>query len=426
MATQFTAGENPNWKRSFFTIWVVQALSLLGSQLVHFAIIWYLTIETESATVLATASMVGVLPAVILSPFIGALVDRWNRRRIMIVADTIISLLTAVLALLFLFGVIKIWHIYTLLLLRSVAGRFHGPAMIVSTSLMVPKEQLTRIQGLNQTLNGGLNIISAPLGALLIEIMPTQGILAIDFVTAVIAIVPLFFIAIPQPERDPEDTARKTSVLQDMKVGLQYILGWKGLLILSLMATLLNFLFSPAISLIPLLVKDHFSGDATLLGWMSSAFGIGVVVGGVILGVWGGFKRKILTSISALIGIGIGTLALGLVPGTMLYLALVAYFVVGVMIPITNGATGAIMQSTVDPAMQGRVFTFVNSVALGMSPVGLAIAGPVSDWLGIQIWFIIAGVACSVMGLVQINVPAVMDIEAGPQPEDHAQLDPVD
>ncbi|MCK4977843.1 MAG: MFS transporter, partial [Anaerolineales bacterium] len=169
-----------NWAAPFFTIWTGQAFSLLGSQLVQFALIWWLTKTTGSATVLATASLVGLLPQVLLGPIAGTFVDRWSRRVTMIIADGIIALATVLLAYLFWSGVVQIWHVYLLMFVRSMAGSFHWPAMQASTSLMVPKEHFSRIQGLNQILNGGMNIISAPLGALLLEVLSIQGVLSID------------------------------------------------------------------------------------------------------------------------------------------------------------------------------------------------------------------------------------------------------
>jgi DHA3 family macrolide efflux protein-like MFS transporter len=414
--TQFTNDQNTNWKRPFFTIWTGQAISLLGSQLVQFALIWYLTDTTGSATILATASMVAFLPNVVLSPFIGALVDRWNRRRIMLVADTFIAVVTLGLAVLYSLDLIEIWHIYVMMFLRSIGGSFHGPAMTASTSLMVPNKQLTRIQGINQTLNGGLNIISAPLGAMLIEIIPTQAILAIDVVTALIAIIPLLYIQIPQPKRDPADLEKKTSVLGEMREGFQYMIGWRGIMIIAVFATLLNFLLSPAFSLLPLLVKDHFNGGALQLGWMNSTFGIGVILGGLTLGIWGGFKRKVFTSLVGVLGIGLGSLLLGIIPSNFFVVAIIAMAIVGISQPIANGALGAIMQATVAPEYQGRVFTLLGSVAMGMTPIGLAIAGPLSDWLGIQTWFLLGGIACISMGLLMRTIPAVINVEQGHPP----------
>ncbi|HNJ14570.1 MAG TPA: MFS transporter, partial [Anaerolineales bacterium] len=192
---------NKNWAVRFYTLWTGQALSLLGSQLVQFAIIWYLTQTTNSATTLATASMMGLLPQVLLSPFIGTWVDRGNRRMILIFSDAIVALATLGLVILFATGQIQIWHIYIALFIRAVGGGFHQSAFGASVVLLVPKDQLARVQGFNQALNGGLNIISAPLGAFLLSILPMQGILSIDVSTALLAISIVFFTHIPQPER---------------------------------------------------------------------------------------------------------------------------------------------------------------------------------------------------------------------------------
>jgi MFS family permease len=307
MATQFSAKEGMPWKAHFFTIWGGQAVSILGSQLVQFALIWYLTVETGSATVLATASLVGMLPNVILGPFVGTLVDRWNRRRIMVIADSIVSLATLVLAGLFALDAVAIWHIYVVMLVRALASSFHGNAMAASTSLMVPVEHLTRIQGINEMLNGGLNVVAAPLGALLLSVLPIQGILAIDVSTALLAILPLCFIQIPQPEHRAQGEGQrkaKTTVWQDFVAGFRYMLGWPGLLIIGLMTVGINLMLMPAFSLLPLLVKDYFGGGAIQLGWVESAMGVGIVLGGAILGVWGGFERKIIDVYDWVDGIG--------------------------------------------------------------------------------------------------------------------------
>ncbi len=389
------------WVAPFFTIWTGQAISLLGSQLVQFALIWWLTKTTESAMVLTTASLVGVLPRVVLGPFVGALVDRWNRRKILQIADSSIALVTLTLAYLFYMGWVEIWVVYLMLFLRSLGGGFHNPAMTASTSLMVPKEHLTRVQGINQTLQAGLNIISAPLGALLLGILPIQGILAIDVVTALFAIIPLFFITIPQPEnlRISKKEKLGASVWEDFKAGLRYVMQWRGLRFLLFMALGINMIISPAFALLPLLVQGHFGGDALQLGWLNSSFGIGAVLGGVLLSIWGGFKKKVHTSQLGLLGLAVGLTVMGFTPGTLLPMAIVGIFIVGVMIPITNGPINAILQSTVDPAMQGRVFTLVGSLASAMAPLGLILAGPLSEFISIQIWYIVGGIVTLGFGI---------------------------
>jgi DHA3 family macrolide efflux protein-like MFS transporter len=407
------SSEMPRSMSQFFILWSGQAVSLLGSQLVQFALIWWLTQETGSATILALASMVGLLPQVILGPIIGALVDRWNRRKILLVADSAVALASLVLAILFFSGTAQIWHVFVLMFVRSIGGGFHGPAMIASTSLMVPKQHLTRIQGLNQTLNGGLNILAAPLGAILLEYLPMEGILGIDVITASFAIAPLFFVLIPQPESSRGDGESPSTLIEDMKLGFSYMLGWPGLMAISMMAVLINMLLTPAFSLLPILITEHFGGDALYLGGMQSAMGVGVVLGGMVLGAWGGFKRRILTSITGLLMLGLAVLAIGVMPASLFAVATGAIFMVGFTLPIVNGPIMAVMQVTVAPEMQGRVFTLLQSMAGAMSPVGLAIAGPIADWIGVQTWYIAGGVVCFLMGLVGFFIPAISRVEKG-------------
>ncbi|RMF43019.1 MAG: MFS transporter [Anaerolineae bacterium] len=399
------------WAPPFFTIWTGQAFSLFGSQLVQFALIWYLTQQTGSATVLATASLVGMLPQIVIGPFAGALVDRWSRRVVMMASDSLVALATLLLAVLFALGVVQIWHIYVLLGVRAIAGAFQWPAMQAATSLMVPKEHLSRIQGLNQMLNGAMSIVAAPLGALLMDLLPMQGILAIDVSTAFFAVTPLFFIRVPEPEHRVTPQAEKPSVWADVRAGVAYVWRWPGLAILLGMALLLNFLLTPAFSLLPLLVKAHFGKGALELGWMEAVSGVGMVLGGLLLSVWGGFKKRILTSFSGLVLMGFSALALGLASPQGFLLALAAMFALGVLNPLVNGPIFAVLQSVVDADMQGRIFMLVSSAASAISPLGLVLAGPLADRLGVQVWFLAGGVLTVVTGVAAFFIPAIVNIE---------------
>jgi DHA3 family macrolide efflux protein-like MFS transporter len=397
-----------NWAPRFFTLWIGQAISLFGSQLVQFAIIWYLTLETNSATALAIASLMGLLPQVILSPFIGTWVDRGNRRAILISADATVAAATIVLVVLFALGRVEIWHIYALLFVRAVAGGFHQSAFGASVVLLVPKEHLARVQGFNQALYGGLNIISAPLGAFLYASLPMHGILSIDVTTAALAIVILLFFKIPQPERGE---AAKATFWQDFAAGFRYILAWRGLLIVLGMVMVINFFYSAAESLTPILISKHFQGEAQQLGWWQAAFAIGTIAGGILLGAWGGFKKKVVTAQLGLILLGLGTTVIGIIPPQLFWLGLAANTLTGLVLPITNGSYGAILQSVIAPEMQGRVFAFIMSAAMLVSPLGLIIAGPVSDALGIQLWFWVAGITCALMGVAGFFINEVMGME---------------
>ena len=401
-----------NWFARFFTIWTGQALSLFGSALVQFALVWWLTQKTGSATTLTTAFLIAMLPQIVLGPFAGALVDRWNRRIIMISADATIAMFSLLLAWLFATGRVEVWHIYAIMAIRSLGGAFHFPAMSASTPLMVPGEQLTRVNGLNQTLQGINGLIAPPVGALLLGFFQTQVVLLVDVGTAAMAILPLLFIPIPQPERDEESTQTvKPTLFNDIGVALRYIRSWHGLVAILAMALFLNFLLVPSGALLPLLVTEHFRKGAIELGFLESAQGFGLIAGGVILSIWGGFKRKIATSITGIIGLGLGIMLVGLAPANLFYLAIAGTVILGFMIPITNGPIGAILQSVIRPDMQGRIMSLVNSAATAISPLGLLLAGPLSDWLGIRVWFWAGGLICLSIGIAAFFVPTIMDIE---------------
>ncbi len=406
----FTAGQG-DWRKRFFLIWTGQAFSIIGSMLVQFALVWYLTAKTGSALVLTTSTLMALLPQVFIGPFAGALVDRWNRKRVMILADGIIALFTLLLVLLFWSGQIQVWHIYVVSFIRALGGAFHFPAMSASTALLVPEKHLARINGINQALNGSLNIIAPPLGAILIGAIPMYAVLSIDILTAALAITPLLFVQIPQPARVETGAVTPAAVLRDVREGLAYVSRFQGLLVILAMAALINFLFNPAFSLMPLLVTRIFKGGAMQLGTLESASGVGVILGGLGLGVWGGFKRKVFTSMSGLVGMGVGTLMIALAPAPAFWLAAAGMLVMGGMNPITNGPLFALLQANIRPEMQGRVFTLVGSFSGLMSPLGMIAAAPVADRLGIQFWYVTAGIAAILMAFSMVMIRPVLRLE---------------
>jgi DHA3 family macrolide efflux protein-like MFS transporter len=404
--------KKPVSMRPFFTVWTGQVFSLLGSELVQFALVWWLTTTTGSAMVLVLATMMAVLPRVFVSPIAGALVDRWNRRRVMVMADSLSALASVVLAVLFAFGVVQVWHVYVVMFVRAACGAFHWPAMQASTTLMVPEEHLARVAGLNQSLQGLGAIVAPPLGALLLEVLPMQGVLAVDVVTAILAVSPLLFVHIPQPERTGAAAgASRPSMVADLREAVRFLRAWPGILMIIAIAVLVNLLIYPALSLQPLLVTEHFGGDALQLAWLQSAFGLGMVSGGITLSVWGGFKRRSLTGLLALALSGAGFAAIGVAPANGFPLALGAMFFAWFMNPIANGSLMAVLQVIVPADMQGRVFTLLQSAAGAMIPLGLVIAGPLAEVLGVQIWFLVAGIAMAVMGTGALFVPAITRLD---------------
>ncbi|HMN30495.1 MAG TPA: MFS transporter [Caldilineaceae bacterium] len=398
------------WQAPFFTFWTAQAFSMFGSNLAQFALVWWLTEETGSATVLAIASLVAIVPGVLLGPLAGVLVDRWPRRWVIIAADLVGALAAAGLAVLFWLGHIGVWPIYVAMAVRALAGAFHFAAVQSSTSLMVPEEQLARVAGLNQLLQGVIQIASPPLGALILTFLPFAGIMGIDVVTALVAVGLVFIVVIPQPTRQPAAPG-VDSVWADLLEGFQYIWQWPGLRAVLVVSALLNLVLTPAFTLMPILVTRHFGGDALELAWLSTAFGAGFVLGGLLLSLWGGFRQRIYTALLGVMGMGIGALLVAAAPANQLALAVLGMGLVGVMNPLANGPFFAILQSVVAPAIQGRVFTVIMSVSGAMAPLGLLVAGPIADQFGVRLWYLAGGAACLLLVGVMLRSPSIMHLE---------------
>ena len=328
----------------------------------------------------------------------------------MIVADASVALTFALLAFLFWLGVVQPWHIFVVVFVASIGDATHASAMLASTSLMVPKSQLTRISGMNQSLVGIRNVVGPPLGALLVSIMPIQGILAIDVGAALIAILPLAVILIPQP-KDSDGAEQQESMARTFVEGLEYLRHYKGLLYLFIYTAAIRVVAKPAWYFLPLLVTKHFGGEAIHLGTMSSVFGLGVITGGIILGAWGGFKKRIVTSWTGLILFGLSFTVLGFTPANAFWLAVVASALVGLTYSIYMGPIGAIIQSTVAPNRQGRMFAIYRSAQSAAMPIGLGIFGIFGDMMGIRMIFVVGGASILICSLMMAFTPSVMNIE---------------
>ena len=408
--SNFEAEPSPDRRmRPFFILWTGQSLSLIGSQAVQFALIWWLTETSGSATILATATLLGLLPPIVLGPVIGALIDRWNRKTVMLAADGFVAAASLLLAWLFAAGIAGNSHVMALLFLRAIGAAFHSPAMTASTSLMVPEKHLTRIQGLNQSMQGLLAIVAAPLGALLLAIFSMSCVMMVDVGTALLAILPLLAIRVPRPT--PSDGLGRSSLWADTAAGFNYLVRRRGHMTLIAMSAVINALLVPAFSLLPLLVLQRLNGGASQFGWLSSSLGVGLICGGVALGAWGGFRKRIVTTLAALTGLGVAVTAVGLTPTSSFLWALVSMSCVGLIVPLVNGPVYAILQATIAPDYQGRVFSLVGSLAGASAPLGLIVAAPMAELVGVGVWYLAAGVACVVMGIGGFFAPALMRIE---------------
>lgn len=398
-----------NWKRVFAIIWTGQFLSILTSSIVNFAIVLWLSLETGSAEVLAFATMAALLPQSVLGLFTGIFIDRWKRKRVMIMADSFIAFCTLILAVLFYFDLAKISHIYVLLALRSVGSAFHMPAMQASVPLLAPKSELMRIAGINQVIQSVCNIAGPALAGLFITMMKMTNILLLDVAGAAFACLSLCFVFIPDPsheERNSELHLWREAKEAIMEVRNQYGLSW--LFLLSILAT---FVIMPVSVLFPLMTLNHFAGNAFQVSLVEVSWGGGALLAGALLGLKKYHWNEILLINGMYIALGLTFLFSGLLP--------VSGFIWFVVLTALGGVCGSlyfatfttVIQSRINPGVMGRVFSFYMSFSMLPSMIGLLSTGFLADSIGLGNTFIISGGFLCLIGIISFFIPSLISLK---------------
>lgn len=405
------------WQPRFFSIWVGQAFSLVGSALTQFLLMWWIADTTDSPAALAMAGIMGFLPHALLAPFGGTYADRWNRRVVMIVADGITAVCMLLLIGLFAIGRVELWQVYLLMFVRAAMQAFQQPAAAASTAMLVPQDWLQRVAGWNQVVYGMMSIAAAPLAALALAFMPLQTALLIDVATALLGITPLFFFKIPQLRTPPAELA---SVWSDLKAGVLYVTTRRGILMLYLVTGLVVMIIMPTFSLTPLLVKDWFGGGVNQVAFMEALAGIGMLIGGVVISVWSGFKQRTVT---VMIFFALSCLAVAftaLMASDMLLVAAFWWFLSGVTFAMGNAPMTALLQTIVPNQMQGRVLSLLNMI-IGLSgPIGLVFAGALGEWIGVRGVFIFGGIVSALVCMASLLSSALREIQERHTPETDA------
>ena len=398
-----------NWKRVFAIIWTGQFLSILTSSIVNFAIVLWLSLETGSAEVLAFATMAALLPQSVLGLFTGIFIDRWKRKRVMIMADSFIAFCTLILAVLFYFDLAKISHIYVLLALRSVGSAFHMPAMQASVPLLAPKSELMRIAGINQVIQSVCNIAGPALAGIFITMMKMTNILLLDVAGAAFACLSLCFVFIPDPsheERNSELHLWREAKEAIMEVRNQYGLSW--LFLLSILAT---FVIMPVSVLFPLMTLNHFAGNAFQVSLVEVSWGGGALLAGALLGLKKYRWNEILLINGMYIALGLTFLFSGLLPVSGFIWFAVLTALGGVCGSLYFATFTTVIQSRIDPGVMGRVFSFYMSFSMLPSMIGLLSTGFLADSIGLGNTFIISGGFLCLIGIISFFIPSLISLK---------------
>lgn len=358
-----------------------QVISLMGSSMTSFALTIWAWQVTGTATALALVGFCAFMPLVLLSPLAGALVDRWNRKLVMILSDLAAGLGTIALFILFRLDALEIWHVYIIAAFSGAFQAFQFPAFSASITMMVPKEQLTRANAM-LGMARSIPTIFAPMAAgALIAFIRIDGIMMIDIATFLFAIGALLAVKVPQPRRDASEEHERRSLLADSLFGFKYIFARPSFLGLLLYFLLANLLFSFAGGVLAPMLLARSGSNELVLGTVQMAFGIGGLVGGILLGVWGGPKRKMVGMlVSILASCLLGQILMGV--GRNLFVWTTGAFLITVAIPIASGASQSIWQTKVPAHLQGRVF----SARLMIGQIGGAVALPLGGILADRIF----------------------------------------
>ncbi|MGD9047097.1 MAG: MFS transporter [Anaerolineae bacterium] len=363
--------------RGFVLVWLGQVVSLLGSAMTWFALTLWAYELTERATALTLLSLFAFGPAILLSPVAGALVDRWNRKLVLILSDLAAGLATLLVLLLHGSGSLQLWHLYVIGLFAGSFQAFEYPAYAAAITMMVPKEQYARASGMLETAWAASSVLAPMLAGILLGRIGLTGIMLIDVVTFVFAIAALLLVSIPQPPKSEVGLSARGSIWKESLFGFWYIWERPSFLALQVLFALGNLVDYGGFVLFAPMLLARSGGNELVLGSVQSAGALGGVIGGAVLTVWGGTKRRIHGVLIGWALSSLGLLLMGLGRGLVLWM--LAAFIYAFFEPIVNGSDRAIWQSKVAPDVQGRVFATQLLLSQITIPIAMLLAGPLAD-----------------------------------------------
>lgn len=399
-----------NWKKKFIILWIGQFISLISSSAVNFAIIIWLSLKTGSAEVLAFAAIAALLPQALIGPFAGVYIDRWDRKKTMIFADGFVALCTLFMSVSFYLGYESMLLIYVMLGLRSVGSAFHMPAMQASVPLLAPQSELLRIAGINQIIQSVSGIAGPALGAFAIGMLSIGNVLLLDIFGALFAIISLLFIYIPNPEKTERTKTTFLHIWNDMKSAFYEITRNKGLWYLFLYSIIGLFCIMPVAVLFPLLTINHFKGDKLEISIIEVIWGVGMLIGGGLLGIWKPRIQKVIIINLMHIVIGVTFAWSGWLSAAQFIVFVILTAVGGIAASLYNASFTTIIQEEVQQNMLGRVFSLYYSFSVLPSIIGLLFTGFIADGIGINYTFIILGLLIIVVGICSFFTPALMKL----------------
>jgi MFS transporter, DHA3 family, macrolide efflux protein len=374
-----------NWKKDIVLFLTSQTISLFGSSLVQYAIMWYITLETQSGIMMTAFIICGFLPTFFLSPFAGVWADRYNRKVLIILSDSMIAAVTLIMAVLFIMGYKELWLLFTISAIRGLGSAVQAPAVGAFLPQIVPEDKLMRVSGINSSIQSFILLVSPIASGALLTMASLEAIFFIDVSTAAAAVLTLLlFLRIPAHAKALEK--QKVSYFSDLLEGFRYIKNHQYVRSFFIFCGFFFILIAPVAFLTPLQVARSFGSDVWRLTAIEVTFSVGMMGGGIVMASWGGFRNKVHTMVMACMIMGAGTVALGIIPNFWLYNIVMA--IVGIAMPMMNTPSTVLLQQKVEEEFLGRVFGVLSMISSSMMPLGMLVFGPMSDYVKIE-WMLI-------------------------------------
>jgi MFS family permease len=428
------AAKRPTGMPAFIVVWLGQIVSVLASSMSQFGLTIWMYQQTESALAMGMMQVAFILPFLLLSPIAGVMVDRYNRKLMMMVSDFTAILATGSIFILLALGRLEYWHLYVAAALNGIGNTFQWPAYSAAISTMVPKEQYSRANGLMSLMEAGPGVLAPLMAGALLPLIGLVGILSIDVVTFFFAIGALLLVVVPQPVRTAAGHEAQGSFWHEAVYGFKYIFKRPSLLGLQMVFFFGNLFFGIAFTLLAPMVLASTNSNSVIFGAVQSAGAIGGVVGGVIMSVWSGFKRRVNGVLAGWAISALGLIVLG--AGGTLVIWLPAMFVTSLVSPLVNTSNQAIWQSKVAPDVQGRVFSARRLIAWFTNPISPIIAGALADFVfepamsadtpmaamfgplvgtgpgaGMALIMVLCGLLCLLVPVIAYFIPAIRNAE---------------
>ena len=404
-----------DWQKNIILFLASQTISLFGSSLVQYAILWHITLKTQSGIMMTISIICGFLPTFFISPFAGVWADRYDRKKIIILSDSMIALVTLALAILFFMGYQDLWLLFVISAIRALGAGIQTPAIGAFLPQIVPEDKLTRVNATNSSIQAMVMLVSPMLSGALLTMSTIETIFFIDVFTAAIAVsVLLFFLHVPVHAKAREK--QTVGYFKDMREGFNYIRKHGYVKNFFLFCAIFLFLAAPAAFLTPLQVTRSFGNDVWRLTAIEITFSIGMMAGGGIMAYWGGFKNRAHSMALAFLIFGACTFALGIIPSFWLYLLVMG--LTGIAMPIFNTPATVLLQEKVEGDFLGRVFGVLGMISSTMMPLGMLVFGPIADIIKIEWLLVGTGLLLFVQGFFLLGNKVL--VEAGkpiPKPE---------